>query len=152
MDPNRELALLTHSINELSCLVEIPSDWETATATARLFATGPEEQRAFHRHPYRSAAALQYRQTYPDLPRPAQWFRVYTTNVSRSGVSFVHGEQLFPQERATFVLLNGLGCEIEVRSCRRIRRQYYQIGARIVSRMRMGDQALREMSSKIDPV
>jgi hypothetical protein len=80
-------------------------------------------------------AALEYRQSLPALPRNPGWFGVYMNSLSRKGCGFFHGEQLYPGERMRLVLLTGTDLPIEVRWCRRIDENCFEIGARFVAGM-----------------
>ena len=43
----------------------------------------------------------------PALPRPQEWHGVYTLDISRGGIGFLHSEPLYPGERMRVVLLGG---------------------------------------------
>jgi hypothetical protein len=80
-------------------------------------------------------AALEYRQSLPGLPRNPGWFGVYMNDLSRKGCGFFHGEQLYPGERTRLVLPTGTDLPIEVRWCRRIDENCFQVGTQFVAGM-----------------
>jgi hypothetical protein len=49
-------------------------------------------------------------------------------DLSRSGLRFLHGEQLFPLERMRVVLPDGKRRLIEVKWCRRVQDRCYEVG------------------------
>jgi hypothetical protein len=65
----------------------------------------------------------------PHKPRPDAWYKVYTSDVSRMGFSFLHSEQLFPREQLELVISGSLHYIGEVRRCRRVNPQCYLVGA-----------------------
>jgi hypothetical protein len=75
-------------------------------------------------------AALGLRQTLPAFPRDTAWQSVFTTNISKSGCGFFHGEILYPSERFDLILLTGIQRWIEVVWCRRIDTNCFVVGSR----------------------
>ena len=59
-------------------------------------------------------------------------FRVYTKDLSRGGMSFLHHKQLFPLDRAAISLSNGDRAQLEVVCCTRLGECCYACGSRAV--------------------
>ena len=123
---------LVESVGPLKSDLQLPEAWKE-----RLHETGrlPGKYSDRRRHPryhFHACAALEYRQTLPSLPRPAGWHKIYTNDLSRGGLSFLHSEPLFPRERMQIVL-PGQGAKIiEVVWFARIDARCFCIGARFV--------------------
>lgn len=135
--------LLADAVQQLPCDVDLPREWDDffhRPETRPLWMV-PVDKRRHERRYLRAVAGLQYRQTAPVLHRPMQWLRVYMTNLSRSGIMFLHAEQLFPRERMRMVLPDPRVREfvddpensiIEVVRCHRIQDRCFEIGAEFV--------------------
>lgn len=129
-DMSNELALL---LAQSPCLVRLPPSWTDFFEKTGLVQGAMSERRRFPRINLRSKAVLQYRQTFPSLPRPSLLYTVYTKDVSRSGVAFLHGEQLYPLEQMTLILPDGKLRTIQVVRCRRIGPSCFEIGAQFAA-------------------
>jgi hypothetical protein len=123
---------LVQTVGPLKCDLELPDEWK-----GRFHQTGrlPGKYADRRRHPryhFRVCAALEYRQTFPALPRPQGWHKIFTNDLSRGGLSFLHSEPLFPRERMQ-VVLPGQGAKIiEVVWFARIQDRCFHVGARFV--------------------
>jgi hypothetical protein len=95
-----------------------------------------DENRRFPRFYVRGLGALESCQSLPGKPRTGAWHGVYTKDISREGVGFLHSEQLYPRERMRIVLTDGVPRLMEVIHCRRIQRRCYEIGSRFVAEFR----------------
>lgn len=116
-------------IMRLPCRVEMPLDYG-----AFFELTGPlpphlEDGRRVPRFYSRTFAAMTTRQTLPTLPREVATERICLKDVSRSGVSFLHSQQLFPGERLELVVFDGVRREITVTRCRKIQDRCFEVGA-----------------------
>ena len=120
------------TILSLPCDVQLPNAWVEGADDGDTFVAVHREFRLFRRRQFCSSAALEYRPSFPSMSRPLTWHRVYTVNMARSGISFLHSEQLFPRERAGIVLLDGSDYDIEIVRCRRIQDRCFEIGARFI--------------------
>jgi hypothetical protein len=123
---------LTDAIASLPCEIGLPREWWQAAVEKHRFCSGPADQRRFMRRPFFDKAALHYLPTFPTLRRPQGFCRIYTVDLSRGGLCFLHSGQLFPQERVTIVLGNGRQYVVEVRRCRRMQAKCFEIGARFL--------------------
>jgi hypothetical protein len=120
------------TIASLPCKVQLPDTWAEGADKVAPSVTVYEELRRFCRWEFCSVAALEYHPSFPFLRSPSTWHRVYTINLARGGLSFLHSEPLFPRERAGIVLLDGSDHEIEIVRCRRIQDCCFEIGSRFV--------------------
>jgi hypothetical protein len=126
---------LVATVGPLKCNLELPKAWKDSFhQTGRL----PGEYVDRRRHPryhFRACAALEYRQTFPTLPRPQGWHKIFTNDLSRGGLSFLHSEPLFPRERMR-VVLPGKGAKlIEVVWFVRVQDRCFRVGARFVEQV-----------------
>jgi hypothetical protein len=118
----------------LKCEVNLPAWWEDSSDKTGLLPGKYVDRRRHPRYHFRVSAALQYRQTFPALPRPDVRHRVFTKDLSRSGLSFLHSESLFPRERMQLFLPQHGARTIEVVWCTRIQERCFHVGARFVER------------------
>lgn len=119
---------LTQVLAALECRVRLPPGWEDFFKRRGDHLVKHDDRRQFARSHCPTDALLQVRQTLPSLARERQFYRVYTKDLSRSGVSFLHEEQLFPCEQlALWFSSSLLNCTV-VR-CRRYNERCYEIGA-----------------------
>ena len=132
LDSDDAVLLLTETAACLKCEVNLPESWSRNENGAIASAVGPDDQRRFPRYLLRGCAALESRSTLPALDRPQTWYKVFIKNVSRGGLSFYHGEQLFPAERMRILLPDGTECTFEVTRCVRIQTHCFEIGGRYV--------------------
>ena len=133
LDIENDAPPLADLLDSLPCEIELPAKWEDYFDKTGLLATGPEDKRRCPRFYLRAFAALETRQTFPALARPHQWHRVYTKDVSRGGLCFLHSEQLFPRERMRILMgPEGQQHAIAITRCTRIQDHCFEIGARFV--------------------
>ena len=127
------MKLKRNIIESFPCEVQLPDNWVEGADNNESFIAVYEESRRHHRWNFCSTAALEYRQSFPSMRRPSGWHRVYTVNVSRGGLSFLHSEQLFPQELAEIVFLDGSTHQIKIVRCCWIQERCFEIGARFIT-------------------
>lgn len=123
-------------IFSLPCHVKLPKGIRDRFEKAGLVQTIEPEARRFPRaHCLGTSqrAALEYRQTFPALPRENVWFGVYVIDISRGGCRFLHCQLLYPGEQLRLVPLTGVGQIIEVKWCRRIDEQCFEAGGQYAS-------------------
>ena len=100
-----------------------------------------DDKRRFSRNCLRVVAALQHRPSLPALPRPVQWYKVVTCDISRNGIRLLHSVQLYPMEQFSLVLPDGNYRFVEVIHCRRLVDRCYEIGASFISGFRDKQEA-----------
>ncbi len=123
------------TLEDLACRVELPPVWEDFFEKTGALPSGADDKRRHPRHYLRTYAAVGYHQTFSSVPRRQAWHKVYTKDVSRSGLAFLHSEQLFPRERLEILLPDGRTCFIEVARCHRIQDRCFEVGARFVDKL-----------------
>ncbi len=138
---------LIDALGACRCTVRLPKEWFDFFEKSGPVPAEFGDKRRFPRVHLRAHAALHYRQTFPSLPRPDHWYKVYTKDISRCGMAFLHGEQLFPRERMTVLLPDGSSQPLEVVRCRRVGPRCYEIGARFVATVVQSDRAARSDAS-----
>lgn len=116
-------------LDKSRCLLAIPESQRRLLEGSGLAPTCHDEHRRFPRLRLKAKAALQIVQSLPAFPRPKERHQVYTLDVSRSSVGFLHSEQLYPCERVEIMLDEGRWRPIEIVCCRRLGRRCYQVGA-----------------------
>jgi hypothetical protein len=116
-------------IATLPCSVELPANWTEISNESGQAGTCWDDHRRFRRHNCRSVAALECGQTLASFGRRTAPARVFVKDICRSGLGFLHGEQLFPGERITLTFPDGKEYSLQVRRCRRIKARCFEIGA-----------------------
>ena len=132
LDRDHAMRPLAEVLASLRCEIELPPSWQDRPGKTGSLATGSEQTRRFARRCFCMPAALRHLQTFPALSRPETWCRVYTKDVSRDGLSFLHSEQLFPRERTQLILIDGTRRTVEAVRCRRIQDRCFEVEARFV--------------------
>ena len=130
LDCDRDVSLLVQAIDSLPCEIELPESWQDFFAQKGQLPTYPCERRRFPRFCLRTSAAMRLLQNIPELNRSGDWYKVLVKDVSRSGFSFLHSEQLFPLERLELVIDESHHYFGVVRQCRKVGPNCYIIGAR----------------------
>ena len=127
---------LIEAVGPLKRELELPAAWSDFFDRRGSTPASLEENRRFPRSYLLGVAALAYRQSLPTLPRAETWHAVYTKDVSRGGIGFLHSEPLYPMEQMNLALPDGKSLIIEVVRCRRVQRRCFEIGAVFVSGFR----------------
>ena len=121
---------LAEALADCCCEIELPDTWHDFFEKTGVLAGAYAEGRRFARNRFRGCAAIRHAQTFPSLRRPATWHKVYTKDISRCGLGFLHSQQLFPRECMHIFLPEGTRRTVEVVRCRRLGRRCFDIGAR----------------------
>ena len=85
--------------------------------------------RRFTRHRTQGWAVLEYQPTFSALERPRESHAILLVDISRTGVGFLHSEQLYPLEQSCLTLHNGKSCTIKIMHCRRLGQCCFFVGA-----------------------
>ena len=123
---------MIESIRLRHCEIILPKQLSGFFDAKGYLPPAPNDQRRFPRAIFRSVAALWHRQTIPALPRENQWYKVYTRDLSRGGLGFLHSEQLYPSEILAIVLPDGQPRGIRITRCLRLGEKCYEHGASFV--------------------
>jgi len=117
-------------LKSLECHVEIPAEWQDDYFREQgPAATRWEEQRRFVRHCLRTKAVLEVAPSLPAIPRQPAFYAVFTRDLSRGGIGFLHADQLFPGERCRLWLPTQC-LPFLITHCRRLNGRCYLIGAK----------------------
>ena len=100
---------LEDPLPRLHCELELPADW----GEPNRWPQGPlpaisDDRRRYARFHYRVRAILECRPTFPAWESAGGPYAVFTKDISRGGLAFLHGDQLFPRQKI-YVLLPGRG-------------------------------------------
>ena len=90
-------------------------------------------QRRFPRFYCRTQAALALKQSLPSCPRHDGTYRIYVKDISRSSISFLHYEQLFPRERADVLLSDGKVRSLKIARSRRLQDDCFEVVGHFMS-------------------
>ena len=116
-------------LQSLECNIDLPEEWrDQYFDESGVVSTSFDERRGFARHIYRTKAVLQLETSLPAVPRKTEYVAVYSRDLSKSGVGFLHSEQLYPGEKC-HLLLPTHTMPIDVMSCRKLNTHCYLVGA-----------------------
>jgi hypothetical protein len=136
---NDQIRKLTEAVGPLECRVELPESWASYFERRGQIPSDPDDRRRYPRSHLPACAGLRHCRSLPALPRDTAWHMVYTKDVSRTGLAFLHSEQLFPAEQVTILLLDGRWRAVEVVRCRRVQDGCFDIGAVFIAGFRDAD-------------
>ena len=89
----------------------------------------PVERRRFPRRQLRMRAVMDLQQSLPAIARERAFHCVYLRDISRTGIGFLHADELFPGEECR-LLLPQKELHVNIVLCRRQGPRCYVIGAR----------------------
>lgn len=118
---------LAELLDRFPCRVELPSEWGDYFLAQGTLHSIADDHRRFVRHILRVRAILETASSLPAIPRPHAYSGVYTRDISREGVSFLHTEQLFPGERG-LLWLSTRKLAVTVMRCVRHNPRCYVVG------------------------
>ncbi len=108
----------------------IPEEWRGVLPRRGVITPIPEDQRRYVRYHFATYAILELAQTHTSIPREKSFHRVLTRDLSRTGIAFLHREQLFPGEGVVLWLPRGKQ-KFTVIRCRRHNQAAYEVGAQV---------------------
>lgn len=115
-------------MNSSECEVALPSQFQDMFARRGVVEPVYDERRRFVRRHFATRAVLELAQTIPTIVRAQKFCGVFTTDMSRSGIAFLHAEQLFPGEQLWLWLpTSKLPCRVA--RCRRHNSKCFEVGA-----------------------
>jgi hypothetical protein len=89
----------------------------------------PDERRGFPRRQLRLRAVMELRQSLPAIERERAFHCIYVRDISRTGIGFLHADELFPGEECR-LWLSQKEMHMTIVQCRRKGPRCYVIGAR----------------------
>lgn len=126
-DYQRELGRL---LSTLPCDVQIPSAWGDFLGERGLASPTHGDRRHRLRRRLRIKALLEVKQTLVQVERKHERYIVYSYDVSREGMAFVHTEQMFPREECLLWLPHAK-VPLTVTRCQRYNSRCYVVGTQL---------------------
>ena len=93
--------LLNKVINSCECDLAVPREWQDRLTRRGVVPPTLDDQRRYIRHHFNGRGVLEYDETFSSIPREHTIAQVMTRDISRSGIAFLHSEQLFPGEQVS---------------------------------------------------
>jgi hypothetical protein len=91
------------------------------------------DSRRFRRAPASASCILQSQPTFASAGHATVSQDVWLRDISRGGVRFIHGAQLFPGERSVLTLSTGVQLQLETVWCRRVEGILFVSGCHFVT-------------------
>ena len=132
---------LAEAVTKLECEIELPESWSDFFNVSGMTGSSPSEKRRAPRWKNRALAGLEYRSTFPVLPRNEAWHPIYIKDLSRVGAAFVHSEQLYPLEQLQILFIDDRSAQllqndclrtVEIVWCKRIQGKCFEVGCRFI--------------------
>lgn len=118
-------ALIDYAWEKIGCQVQIPEEWNDFFDKRGPVPTRyDDERRQFCRFLLRAKMVLIDRK---------QLHCVWSVDVSRSGIAFLHARQLLPKQRLWICLPDGKATRIRVVRCSSVGKSCYLCGAKFIS-------------------
>ncbi|HVX60856.1 MAG TPA: hypothetical protein VHC19_09645 [Pirellulales bacterium] len=136
LDRGHESTQLANWLASRPCRVELPEAWDDYFDRAGPIPSFPGDNRRFPRYYIRGRAAMAIIDALPGKPRDESWHGVYTKEISREGLRFLHSEQLFPREKLQIIMPDGQTRIVEVARCRRVQPACYDVKTRFAPEAR----------------
>ena len=112
---------------KLPCAVRIPAEWGDYFSRQGMLPTIENDGRRLARKHFRTKAALEIKTTVPAIIRQPSVQAVYTRDISRDSISFLHAEQLYPGEVCR-LWLSDRRLQVNVVRCSRVNSHCYVVG------------------------
>jgi hypothetical protein len=130
LDRDSWATILEHDAELRSCKIELPESWRFLFSEQKDLPVNLDDRRQFARYRLRVVAALRYLNNLPHPIRPDGWFEIFAKDISQGGFSFLHSEQMYPQEQVELAIGEQYRYVGVVRRCRRVNHKCYVVGAR----------------------
>ena len=124
--------------DKLLCEIKLPDQWREDCKLTGPLPSRLDDRRRFPRFHYRVAAILQCQDSFPKFRRPRELHSIYTTDISRGGLAFLHSQELFPKERVRVSMRGGSPQELEVVRCRYLHDHCFLVGCRFLAELDTG--------------
>ena len=96
--------LLNKLLETCECDLAVPRELQDRLTRRGVVPLTQDDQRQYIRHHFNGPGVLEYDETFSSIPREHTIAQVMTIDISRSGIAFLHSEQLFPGERVSLWL------------------------------------------------
>ena len=125
-------AELNRLLEQLECRVQLPEEMaDDYFSETGALPTSFDERRRFARFRFRTKAILGVRPTLPVIPRTPEKHVIYSYDMSRGGLAFLHSQQLFPMEVCD-LWLPTQKLVVRVTRCQYLNENCYLIGSQPV--------------------
>lgn len=121
-------AQINDLLSKFPCDVEIPSDWGDFFSRQGILQPIKNDCRRFARKHMPGKAIFEITSTLPSIDRQQLVHAVYTQDISRGGISFLHVDQLYPGETGR-LWLSDRKLPVKVARCCRVNSRCYVVGA-----------------------
>lgn len=121
---------LSKLLETCECDLAVPSEWLDHPTRRGVIQPIPDDRRRYIRHYFNCQSVLEYDETFSSIPREHTIAQVMTRDISRSGIAFLHSEQLFPGERVSLWLPIGKRSYV-VERCIEHNDRCFEIGAEV---------------------
>ncbi len=122
--------LLNKVIKSCECDLAVPWEWQDRLTRRGVVPPTLDDRRQYIRHHFNGRGVLEYDETFSSIPREHTIAKVVTLDISRSGIAFLHSDQLFPGERVSLWLPLGKRSFV-VERCVEHNDSCFEIGAAI---------------------
>ena len=110
-------------LDGLECRAQLPESWSDFFDRRGALPTIFDDRRRFPRFHYRGRAVMEF---------DKRAYCVYTKNISRCGICFLHFEQLFPLQQGQIWLPWNVRVAFEVTRCVRAGKNCYECGTQFI--------------------
>jgi hypothetical protein len=117
-------------LESCECDLAVPSEWLDRLTRRGVIQPIADDRRRYVRHHFCGQSVLEYDQTLTSIPREHTIAQVVTRDLSRSGIAFLHSDQLFPGEQVSLWLPGGKRSYI-VERCVELNDHCFEIGASV---------------------
>ncbi len=118
-------------LDALTTKIVMPDKWSGYLEKSGTLPTQPAERRRFVRWHCRSRAVLEIRQSLTAINRTHTFYSIFMRDVSRCGLSFIHAEQIYPDETCS-IWLPTKKVEVKVHRCHRAAESCYVVGVQLI--------------------
>lgn len=140
-------AELARQFDQIACRLQLPEQWaETYFSETGALPTTFDERRSFTRYRLRGKAILELESTIPTIPRRPQKHLVFTYDVARGGLAFLHTEQLYPSEIGR-LWLPTQKVVVQVARCQYLTETCYLVGTELSRTMPASGGSKRESTA-----
>ncbi len=122
--------ILSKLLEACECDLAVPSEWQDRLTRRGVIQPIPGDRRQYIRHHFNDWGVLEYDETFSSIPREHTIAQVMTIDISRSGIAFLHSEQLFPGEQVSLWLPIGKRSYV-VERCVEHNDSCFEIGAAV---------------------
>lgn len=139
LDCDDTTELIAEQIATLPCELQLPPELRAKLDQQGHAPSMIDDRRRFVRFrcgSKRLRAAMRFYQTFPALPREANWHGIFVSEISRAGLRLLHSEPVYPGESLRVVMSvedETLDLRVEAVRCQRLGTRCFEVGVRKVA-------------------